>query len=258
MLTQLKRAGLIWPTLFALPALALLLGLGTWQLQRKAWKDELQAQIKARASAKPAALADVLGNMSATHPPGTPVQFGEYSRVRVNGTYENGKELYFFAPHPQFGPGYHVYAPLILAQTDCLRFVMVNRGFVPEALRAPDKRAADEPAGPTEVVGLIRYPEKPASFTPANEPQRNLWFWRDLAGMTAAVAAGRKACAVHFFIDAEAAPANPGGWPRGGTTNLNLPNRHLEYALTWYGLAATLIGVFAAFAWPRLKPSREP
>ena len=51
-----------------------------------------------------------------------------------------------------------------------------------------------------------------------------------------------------FFVDAEAEPAPPGGWPRGGVTRLELPNRHLEYALTWYGLAAALVGVFLAFA----------
>jgi surfeit locus 1 family protein len=59
---------------------------------------------------------------------------------------------------------------------------------------------------------------------------------------------------VPFFVDAEASPENPGGFPKGGVTRLALSNRHLEYALTWYGLALTLIGVFAAFAVGRLRP----
>jgi surfeit locus 1 family protein len=58
-----------------------------------------------------------------------------------------------------------------------------------------------------------------------------------------------------FYVEADATP-NPGGWPRGGQTRLNLPNNHLQYALTWYGIALTLIGVFVAFAWPRLRPSK--
>jgi surfeit locus 1 family protein len=53
--------------------------------------------------------------------------------------------------------------------------------------------------------------------------------------------------AVRYTLDAEATPANPGGWPQGGVTRLALPNRHLEYALTWYGLALTLVGVLVAF-----------
>ena len=63
---------------------------------------------------------------------------------------------------------------------------------------------------------------------------------------------------VPFFVDADAEPANPGGFPRGGATRLVLPNRHLEYALTWYGLALTLIGVFTAFARGRLRSLRQP
>jgi surfeit locus 1 family protein len=55
-----------------------------------------------------------------------------------------------------------------------------------------------------------------------------------------------------FLIDADGSP-NPGGWPRGGQTPLTLPNNHLQYAVTWYGIALTLIGVFTAFAWRRLK-----
>jgi surfeit locus 1 family protein len=61
---------------------------------------------------------------------------------------------------------------------------------------------------------------------------------------------------VPFFVDADAEPANPGGFPKGGVTRLTLPNRHLEYALTWYGLALTLVGVYAVFAAGRLRAVR--
>lgn len=258
---RICRAGLLWPTLFALPALAVLLGLGTWQLNRKAWKEGVIGQINARASAPPMPLAEVLGRMTASHPPGEDSGVGEYTRVLVRGTFDHGRELFVYAPHPRFGPGYHVYTPLILSRSACTRFVLVNRGFVPEALRAPDKRPEGQigaprqggEAGAADVVGLLRFAERPGAFTPANEPQKNLWFWRDVAGMAKAAAPEQGSCPVHFVIDAEAEPANPGGWPRGGTTNLKLANRHLEYALTWFGLAATLVGVYMAFAWGRLR-----
>jgi surfeit locus 1 family protein len=97
------------------------------------------------------------------------------------------------------------------------------------------------------VVGLLRHPEPQGTFEPNNEPQKNIWYWRDIDAM--ADAAGGEPARVHrYILDAEADPAPPGSWPKGGTTRLELPNRHLEYALTWYGLAAALVAVFAVFA----------
>lgn len=253
---RFHQAGLLWPTLWALPALAVLFGLGTWQMNRKAWKDGLQTQISARAARQPIPLGQALGQLTATYAREDEQPVGEYSRLRAVGRFDHAQERYLFAPHPQLGPGYHVYTPLILGGHECTRFVVVNRGFVPEALKAPAARRPRElvsaPEG-DEVVGLLRFPEKPGSFTPANDVGRNIWFWRDLQGMAKSMELSPKGCPLHFFIDAGAEPANPGGWPRGGTTNLKLPNRHLEYALTWYGLAATLVGVYIAFAVGRLR-----
>ncbi len=259
MLSKFRAAGLVWPTLLAIPALALLLGLGHWQMQRKAWKDQLVAEIKARTAGQPKSLDAVMGALTASHPPGEDGGVGEYTRVRVRGSFDHNRELFLYAPNPRLGPGFHVYTPLEIDRASCDRFVIVNRGFVPEGLRRPDQRVAGQVGvgGPVEVVGLLRFAEKPGNFTPANEPHKNLWFWRDWQAMTKAAASGANDCPLPFFLDAEAEPANPGGWPRGGTTNLDIPNRHLEYALTWYGLAATLIAVFVAFARGRLR-ARTP
>jgi surfeit locus 1 family protein len=103
---------------------------------------------------------------------------------------------------------------------------------------------------------------RPAWFVAENDPARNVWFWPDLAAMTASAFPGgpqkaaegpQKPVSLAFAIDADAKPEPPGGLPRGGVTRLDLPNRHLEYALTWYGLAATLVGVYLAFAVSRLR-----
>jgi surfeit locus 1 family protein len=91
-------------------------------------------------------------------------------------------------------------------------------------------------------------PEAPNLFTPSNDPARGEWFVRDPRAIAAAFALTRVA---PFTIDADATP-NPGGLPAGGETRLNFPNNHLGYALTWFGLAAALAGVFGAFAWQRL------
>jgi surfeit locus 1 family protein len=93
-------------------------------------------------------------------------------------------------------------------------------------------------------VGLVRAPQTPGAFDPDNDTAANLWFWRDLPAMGRAAGID-PARQLPVFVDAEAAA--PGGWPRGGATLVRLPNRHLEYALTWFGLAGALLAVYAAF-----------
>ena len=251
MLTKFRAAGLVWPTLLSLPVLVLLVGLGNWQMSRKAWKDALVQQIEAGLRGAPVALDETLRGWPCQT--GKSCPFPEYARVRVRGRFEHDRERYFYAPDPALGPGIHVYTPLVLEDG---RRVMVNRGFVPDQHRATATRAAGQVLGALEIVGLLRGPGEKAMFTPENDPDRNLWFWRDLGGMSGCGAKARGPyCAsyVRAFVDAEAEPANPGGWPRGGTTNLQISNRHLEYALTWYGLALALIGMYGVFAWGRLK-----
>jgi surfeit locus 1 family protein len=148
------------------------------------------------------------------------------------------------------GPGYHVYTPLEIAGSQAV--VFVNRGYVPERLKDPATRAQGQLEGEVEAVGLMRGPGQKGSFTPDNDAKANLWFWRDYKGLFESAFAGGERTPIAAFLDAEGAA--PGGWPKGNATLVDLPNRHLEYALTWFGLAATLIAVFAAFAWTRLRP----
>ena len=262
MLTRLREAGLIWPTLWMLPALAVLIGLGTWQLQRKVWKDGLIASIKQRVTAEPIPVEEALRRFQAN--PDI-----EYLRVTTRGGFRHQDERLLYAPDQRFGPGYHVISPLVLTgqlhgpRSGCGDYVLVNRGYVPEALKSPDKRQHNADARGDLVVGLVRLPERPGRFTPANEPSNNLWFWRDLAGLAASLSLPRSpACAgndgprpLPFFIDAEPEEpkVNPGGFPKGGATILDIPNRHLDYAATWYGLAVTLVGVYLAFAIGRIR-----
>lgn len=226
-----------------LVALAILLGLGFWQLERRAWKDNLLSTIAARTTEQP---VDLLGAYSATHD--NELGF-EYMRAKVRGRYVHDKERYFYAPDPNLGPGYHVYTPLEIAGTT--QVVFVNRGFVPEDLKDPARRPQGQLDGEVEVIGLLRGPGQKSPFTPDNDPKANLWFWRDYAGLFASAFSGTDRNPIAAFLDAE--EAAPGGWPRGHATLVDLPNRHLEYALTWFGLAGTLVAVFGAFAWTRLR-----
>jgi surfeit locus 1 family protein len=243
MLTRLKRSGLVWPTVLGLAALVVLAGLGTWQLQRRAWKEALIAKIAARIKAEPISLTHALASFAE----GRDV---EYAHVVARGRFHHGKERYLYAP-AKSGLGWHVYTPLEYAPQ---RIVWINRGFVPDEVKnARLQPGGHEPDGWAGITGIVRPVPQPSLFTPQNDPARNLWYWPDAAAMTTSAFTDPVATAP-FTIDADATPGSH-GWPRGGTTRIDLPNRHLEYALTWYGLALTLIGVYAAFALGRLRNS---
>ena len=236
---------LVLPALASLAALAILVGLGAWQLQRKAWKEGLIAQIQARAYGEPGPIVPE-AQWSAWRP-----EEDEFRKVRVTGAFLHPLEaaVYGLAPGGQRGApvqGYYLVTPLRL---DSGAVVMVNRGFVPTELKDPAARPGSRPEGQATVTGLVRAPEARTAFTLADDPARNLWFARDPQAIARFHRLDRVA---PFLIDADATP-QPGGWPRGGQTLLNLPNNHLQYAVTWFGIALTLIGVFAAFAWRRVK-----
>lgn len=233
----------------ALVSLAILLALGTWQLQRLAWKEGLIAQIQARSFGEPGEVAPE-GAWPAWR-----AEADEFRRVRVTGTFRHDREVLVHGlmasavkGHP--GQGFYVFTPLERPDGST---VIVNRGFVPTELKDPSARAAGQVAGEVTVTGLVRAPEARPRFVPENRPAQGEWFVRDLRQIAAHQGATRTA---PFFVEADATP-NPGGWPRGGQANLSIPNNHLQYALTWFGIAATLVGVFGVFARRRLRGEPE-
>lgn len=225
-------------------ALAILLSLGTWQLQRLYWKEQLLSDMAARRIAAPVSLADI----EAMAARGEDI---EYSPVTVSGVFANNKERHFFATW-RGQTGYHVYTPLQLADG---RFLFVNRGFTPFEAKEPEMRKQGQLTGLQSVTGLarVRLAEKPSSIVPDNDLSKNIFYWKDLDAMaaTTGIPADRL---VPFFVDAGDAP-NPKGLPIGAVTQFDLPNNHLQYAVTWYGLAAALVGV-GLFAVLRRRTAR--
>ncbi len=93
-------------------------------------------------------------------------------------------------------------------------------------------------------------------MVPDNDPAKNIFYWKDIRAMTATAGLPTGAEVLPFFIDANDAP-NPGGLPVGGVTMVDLPNNHLQYALTWYGLAAALMAVLGLWLWRSRPGSRQ-
>lgn len=239
--TQRMRNLPIGLTLATLVSLAILIALGMWQLERLAWKSQLLDQIESRAEAPPRPADDILDlaasgedlgfyRVNLTCPGLDTAPFVQLYGIK-NG--QAGQRL--ISACPVAGGGYQT--------------LLVDRGFVPDTVT---ERPVVSPGGqtPVPVTGLLRNPD-PANFvTPENRPDANVWYSRDVELM--ATTLGATAPAPVFLLSET--PTNP-EFPALEPTPLpdEIANRHLEYALTWFGLAGALIAVYAAVLWRRWK-----
>lgn len=228
---MLRRLPLV-PTVMTLVFLLVLTGLGTWQVARLVWKNDLISSMYERVTA-PAQDLPLEG-------------FQEYQHVRLVGEFRHDKEAYLQTTGPNGKAGYDVYTPLHVMDG---RWVIVNRGWVPSALKDPALRPADHVGGQVSVVGLVRGDRKPLWYMPANNTTTNIWFTPIITEMADFMGLENP---VDVFVDADATP-NAGGYPVGGQTVLDIPNNHLDYALTWYGLALVLLVIYLLYIRRALK-----
>jgi len=253
---------LLWPGLATLVALAILLSLGNWQLQRRTEKEAMLGALERALTASPVPLlanhSDVRGIVV------SPVGGGitkagsvrELSRVTVMGSFLPGRSVPVRATLPATpggltsGIGFFWMAPLKVDGGDV---IFINRGFVSSGgdWKAP---AIPTPEGPQVITGLLRLPERGQMFTPADNPAKGEYFSRDPQVMAKAVGLD-PATVGNFFIDSERLPGNvtpPVGIdPREMIARI--PNNHLQYAVTWFAFALALLGVFGVFARNRLN-----
>ena len=217
---------------------AVLLALGIWQVERRAWKldliDRVERRVHAEAAPVPGPAAWPAINRS----------HDEYKRVTLSGRMFNDRETLVQALTVE-GPGYWVLTPLQTADG----VVLVNRGFIPSDRRDPASRNAGNRDGTVSVTGLLRLSEPGGGFLRHNDPAADRWYSRDVAAIAAARGLANVA---PFFVDADAT-SNPGGLPIGGLTVIAFPNNHLVYALTWFTLALMLAGA----GLQRLRRSRS-
>ena len=233
------RRGVVAPTLFALIGIAILIGLGVWQLDRKVWKENLIATVTARLDGAPAALPPA-ARWSALKPADD-----EYRRVGFAAEFLPDAEALVYSAGSALRPdvtqpGYWVFAPARLADGS---IVLVDRGYVPPERKDPATRSAGAPHGSVDIVGVLRWPETRGAFTPPDDPKTNVWFLRDPQAMAAAHRWGSIA---PFYVEQES-PVPPGGFPKPGKLAVALPDNHLQYALTWFGLALALACVYGVW-----------
>jgi surfeit locus 1 family protein len=225
--------------------------LGTWQVQRRAWKLDLIARVDQRVHAAP------VSPPSPAEWPQVTAANSEYRHVRVTGTFLNDSETLVQAL-TELGAGYWVLTPLRVADGTLL---MVNRGFVPPERRDRAAHEAGAATASATVTGLLRITEPKGSFLRRNDPAKGLWYSRDVGAIAAARGLSRVA---PYFIDEEASEADgqripdasgvtagevvgasrtaqASAAPIGGLTVIAFRNTHLTYAITWYGLALMVL-----------------
>ena len=222
---------LFWPTFVALPVLLVLLWLGTWQLQRLEWKNQLIEDFESRATSAPIDL-----------PVGAVGPEMEFRRLELTGSFDHTREVFMTGRTYEGNAGFHIITPFTLNDG---RIILVNRGWVSESYREQEKREFTLVEGEVTVPAILRFPGKKGYFVPENEPENGFWFTVVPSQIVAHLGLGERA--ETGIYAATVRTSDTIELPIAARTETNLRNSHLGYAITWYGIACALIGVYLAF-----------
>lgn len=217
------RRQMIFPLVLGIAGTAIFLWLGTWQLSRMQWKSQILHEIDRRLGADTVALP-------ASPDPDT----DKYLLVRVTG--DIGRDELHVLTFADNGPGYKVIVPMTLQDG---RRILLDRGYIPEMAKDTQREG-----GETTVIGALVWPQETDSYVPQANRAKNIWFARDVPLMAETLGTGAVMVSVLKTSNLEGVTPLP--------VNVNIPNRHLEYVLTWYSLAIIWIGMTGALLW-RIK-----
>ena len=239
--------GFIILSLAALGALVILLTLGSWQVQRLQWKEALIERVETRIASDPVDVSSLGDDVEGLRGGENDL---EYRPLNVSGAFDHTHEFHYYATLDG-APGYHIYSPLSLSEPKG-KIALVNRGFIPVDKKDVSTRPESLTKGTVAFTGLFRWPDdkKPNSFTPDNDVESNILFWRD-RDLMISEAGLEEANVLPFFIYVDKAD-NP-SLPIGGVSIISFANNHLQYAITWFGLALTLIGVYGGLLISRMR-----
>ena len=227
------RPGLV-PSVFVIASLAILISLGTWQMQRLAWKTDLISTIEARALGQAIELPTAPFDEELNH-----------QAVTLEGLWLSGTEQ--FVPAKTLNRELGEWLLQVLALDDG-RMVLVNRGWVPLCWREDTCRVADEPEL-VRVDGLLRFGFEQGPMVPNNEPDNARWYWIDLPAIEDTLAISDLVPGLIFATPpTDTVDTTP---PIPQIPALNLRNQHLHYAMTWYSLAIVLLGIYFAYGLSR-------
>ncbi len=211
---------MILPLLFGLVGTAILLSLGTWQVQRLAWKEGVLVEIEARIGGDPVVL-----------PVGTDPEADRYMPVEAEGVL-TGEGLRVLASVKQIGAVHRIVGVLETGE----RRVLADLGYV----RVLDGEG-EVPTGPVTLTGNLHWPDEVDGWTPEPDAETGLWFARDVPAMAAALGT-EPVLVVARTTSLDGITPLPVGTE-------GIPNDHLQYAITWFSLALVWVGMTVFLLW---------
>ncbi|MCF8468337.1 MAG: SURF1 family protein [Sneathiella sp.] len=229
------------PTLITVPCVIILLALTVWQINRYSWKVNLIGTINSQLAEAPVPLPS--GDIAP--------EDWQYRRVKLTGSFDHSKEIHLFAHADPGRPGFQIITPFLRPAGGDV--VLVNRGWVPEDKKDPFTRPEGQIAGEITITGVVRKPwGKAWSFMPESNAESNVWLYGEIVEM----ADHLKMKVAPVFVELDASDV-PGGLPIGGQTRISLPNNHIQYAFTWFGLAIAMGVIFILYGLKRGRPGKE-
>ncbi|CUK04945.1 hypothetical protein RUE5091_02654 [Ruegeria denitrificans] len=219
---------ILFPLIFGIVGLAILLSLGAWQVQRLTWKEDLLAEIEGR-----------IAGDSKPLPVELDPEGDRYTPVAISGQMLPG-EVHVLVSVKQVGPGYRIIAPFQTGD----RTILVDRGFVPTTAKAVERQI-----GAMEVTGNLHWPDEIDSYTPEPDIDENIWFARDVPTLATALNTEPVLLIARSRTDAEVTPLP--------VDTAGIPNDHLQYAVTWFGLALVWAAMTVYFLWRSRAPSKS-
>ncbi len=211
---------ILFPLIFGLAGLGVLLWLGMWQLQRLAWKEGVLTEIDSRIAATPVALPEVVSEEN-----------DKYLPVNVSGEMLLG-EIHVLVSVKQVGAGYRIIQPFNTQG----RTILIDRGFIPTTAKL-----ADRGTGEMDVTGNLHWPDEIDSYTPEPDIGNNIWFARDVPALAASLGAEPILLIARSRTDPNVTPLP--------VDTAGIPNDHLQYAITWFGLALVWAAMTGYFLW---------
>ena len=218
----------LWMTVLMVPVLLALLCLGTWQVSRLQWKESLIDEFTLRVSGE-AVAPPVVDN----------VPESRFQRLRLRGVWLHDVEVQLTGRTFEGTAGYHVITPMRLEDD---RILLVNRGWVGEKYRRPETRPSTLAKGAVDVEAILRLPALKGYFVPENDIDGDDWFTLNIADINSHHNLGDTL--ITTYTADVLRPLGPYVMPIGAAVEINIPNNHLHYAITWYGIALGLIGVY--------------
>lgn len=222
-----------WPTVFFVFSFIILVSLGTWQVKRLIWKNDLISFY----------LKQSTNNIINLHKDNFVSEEIEYRKVRLTGKFLNKKEVHITGKTYEGNAGFHVVTPFLMQNGN---YVLVNRGWVSENYKEAKNRSFSLINEETSVIGLIRYPQKKGYFVPENEPDNGFWFTIKPTEIKKHLKIDKETFIIKFYVDALRQEKKI-NLPIGIKEKINIRNQHLSYAITWYSLAIVLMIIYLSY-----------